>query len=56
MKPLRTRLEEVRQRLGIRWEVLEHDYLLSCVLAGIHAVLQLMRTLVFKGGVIFHRL
>ena len=50
MKPLRPRLEEVRQRLGIRWEVLERDYLLSWVLAGIAAVPELRRTLVFKGG------
>ena len=33
MEPLRPRLEEVRQRLGIRWELLERDYLLSWVLA-----------------------
>ena len=33
MEPLRSRLEEVRQRLSIRWEVLERDYLLSWVLA-----------------------
>ena len=50
MKPLRPRLEEVRQRLGIRWEVLERDYLLSWVLAGINAVPELRETLVFKGG------
>ena len=50
MKPLRPRLEEVRQRLGIRWEVLERDYLLSWVLAGIDAVPELRETLVFKGG------
>ncbi|MDE2813197.1 MAG: nucleotidyl transferase AbiEii/AbiGii toxin family protein [Gemmatimonadota bacterium] len=40
----------MRQRLGIRWEVLERDYLLSWVLAGIAAVPELRRTLVFKGG------
>ena len=34
MKPLRTRLQEARKRLGIPWEVLERDYLLSWVLAG----------------------
>ena len=50
MEPLRPRLEEVRQRLGIRWEVLERDYLLSWVLAGIGAVPELRETLVFKGG------
>ena len=50
MKPLRMRLEDIRRRLGIRWEVLERDYLLSWVLAGIDAVPELRRTLVFKGG------
>ena len=50
MEPLRPRLEEVRQRLGIRWEVLERDYLLSWMLAGIGAVPELRETLVFKGG------
>lgn len=50
MEPLRPRLEEVRQRLGIRWEVLERDYLLSWMLAGIDAVPELRETLVFKGG------
>jgi len=50
MKPLRTRLQEARQRLGIPWEVLERDYVLSWVLAGIGQVDVLRDTLVFKGG------
>jgi predicted nucleotidyltransferase component of viral defense system len=50
MKPLRTRLQEARQRLGLPWEVLERDYLLSWVLAGIVRVDSLRDTLVFKGG------
>jgi predicted nucleotidyltransferase component of viral defense system len=50
MKPLRSRLEEARKRLGIPWEVLERDYLLSWVLAGIGQVESLKGTLVFKGG------
>ena len=50
MKPLRTRLEEARQHLGIPWEVLERDYLLSWVLAGINGVEALRDSLVFKGG------
>ena len=41
MEPLRPRLEEVRQHLGTRWEVLERDYLLSWMLAGIDAVPEL---------------
>ena len=50
MKPLRTRLQEARTRLGLPWEVLERDYLLSWVLAGITQVEALRETLVFKGG------
>ena len=50
MRPLRTRLLEARGRLGIPWEVLERDYLLSWVLAGISEVPVLQDTLVFKGG------
>ena len=50
MRPLRTRLQEARQRLGVPWEVLERDYLLSWVLAGVSQVPALSDTLVFKGG------
>ena len=50
MRPLRTRLLEARKRLGLPWEVLERDYLLSWVLAGIGRVESLRDTLVFKGG------
>ena len=50
MKPLRVRLQEARTRLGLPWEVLERDYLLSWVLAGITQVDALRDTLVFKGG------
>ena len=50
MKPLRIRLQEARKRLGLPWEVLERDYLLSWILAGISQVEALRETLVFKGG------
>ena len=50
MRPLRTRIQEARGRLGIPWEVLERDYLLSWVLAGISQTQVLQDTLVFKGG------
>ena len=50
MKPLRTRLEQARKQLGIPWDVLERDYLLSWILAGIGEVDLLRDTLVFKGG------
>ncbi len=47
MKPLHTRLQEARKRLGVPWDVLERDYLLSWVLAGIGQVAPLRETLVF---------
>ncbi len=50
MKPLYTRLQEARKRLDIPWVVLERDYLLSWILAGIGQVESLRDTLVFKGG------
>lgn len=50
MKPLHNRLQEARMRLGIPWEVLERDYVLSWLLAGISRVNVLQDTLVFKGG------
>ncbi len=50
MRPLRARLQEARKRLGIPWQVLERDYLLSWVLAGIGRVESIRNTLVFKGG------
>jgi predicted nucleotidyltransferase component of viral defense system len=50
MKPLRIRLQEARQQTGLPWEVLERDYLLSWILAGISRVDALRETLVFKGG------
>jgi predicted nucleotidyltransferase component of viral defense system len=43
-------LQEARQKHGLPWEVLERDYLLSWVLAGIQRVDVLNGTLVFKGG------
>ena len=50
MRPLHTRLQEARQRLGLPWEVLERDYLLSWVLAGIARTPALRDSLAFKGG------
>lgn len=50
MKPLRRRFEERRSQEKVAWEILEQDYLLSWILAGIAAVDRLQKTLVFKGG------
>ncbi len=55
MKPLRTRLEEARKRLDIPWDVLERDYLLSWILAGIGQTASLRDTLIFKGGTALKR-
>lgn len=50
MKPLHLRLQEARQRSGLPWAVLERDYLLSWILAGISQTQRLGDALVFKGG------
>lgn len=50
MRPLRTRLQEARKRSSIPWDILERDYVLSWILAGIGQVESLGDTLVFKGG------
>ena len=50
MRPLRTRLLEARKRSEAPWEVLERDYLLSWLLAGIAEHPALRDNLVFKGG------
>ena len=49
MKPLYSRLQEMKGRLGTLWEILERDYLLSWILAGIGQVDSLSGTLAFKG-------
>ena len=50
MRPLRIRLQQVWRDLGLQSYVVERDYLLSWVLAGISTVHELRETLVFKGG------
>jgi predicted nucleotidyltransferase component of viral defense system len=50
MKPLRGRLQVIRERVGVPWEILERDYILSWLLVGINHVKSLRETLVFKGG------
>lgn len=56
MKPLRQRLRAASQRQGIPQQVIERDYVLSYILAGIssHSVLQ--NVLVFKGGTALKKL
>ena len=50
MRDLRLRLQEAWRQPGLQSYVVERDYLLSWVLAGISAVPELRETLVFKGG------
>lgn len=50
MRPLRTRMEAIRKEKGTSWEVLERDYLLSWIIAGIASHKFLGGTLIFKGG------
>ena len=50
MRPLRTRLQEARRRTALPSHVIERDYLLSWVLAGVGHVPELSGCLVFKGG------
>ena len=50
MKPIRKRLEEARRNAGLLWEIIEKDYILSWVLAGIAANEKLQNELIFKGG------
>ena len=50
MRPLDIRLRQAWRDIGLQSYVVERDYLLSWVLAGISAVPELRETLVFKGG------
>ena len=50
MRPLRIRLQQTWRDLDLQSYVVERDYLLSWILAGISAVPELRETLVFKGG------
>ena len=50
MRPLRNRLRETWRQRALPSYVIERDYLLSWVLAGISAAPELRETLVFKGG------
>ena len=50
MRDLRLRLQEAWRQPGLQSYVVERDYLLSSILAGISAVPELRETLVFKGG------
>ena len=50
IKTLYNRLLRLREKKNVQWELLEQDYLLSWVLAGISQVEELKSNLIFKGG------
>ena len=50
MKTIRKRLEEARKETGLPWEIIEKDYILSWILAGIATNKSLKNELIFKGG------
>ena len=50
MITLRDKIKFLRKKDGVSWELIQQDYLLSWVLAGIIAVPELNRLIVFKGG------
>lgn len=47
---LRKKIRDIRSASGIAWDVIEQDYVLSCVLFGLSHHKKLKSTLVFKGG------
>ncbi|RLG28945.1 hypothetical protein DRN98_08935 [Methanosarcinales archaeon] len=56
MKPLRLRIRAASQRQGIPQQVIEKDYVLSYILAGISSHPGLQDVLVFKGGTALKKL
>lgn len=56
MRPLRTVIRQSVERTGIQQPVVERDYAISYILAGIDSVPVLARSLVFKGGTALKKL
>lgn len=56
MKPLRTKIREAAAQAGIGEQVVEKDYALSYILAGIAAQPELLESLIFKGGTALKKL
>lgn len=50
MKPLRLRMEQACRSQKVQLSVLETDYVLSWVLAGVGSIQELRNNLIFKGG------
>jgi len=47
---LKTKLQHYKDATGAKWEIIEQDYLLSWVLAGIASLPTLRENVMFKGG------
>ena len=47
---LKTRLQNYKNRYAAQWEIIEQDYILSWILAGLVSIEELRKALVFKGG------
>jgi len=56
MRPLRSRLHETADAMGIGVQIVEKDYALSYILAGLVACPVLSNSLVFKGGTALKKL
>ncbi len=56
MKPLRARIREAAASSGIGEQVVEKDYVLSYILAGITSQPELARSFIFKGGTALKKL
>ena len=56
MKPLRNRIQEASRQQGIPQYIIEKDYALSYILAGISSKPEINNTLVFKGGTALKKL
>ncbi len=50
MTEFQNRFKQIREKYNVQWELLEQDYLLAWMLAGIAATPLLKELLVFKGG------
>ncbi len=50
MSVLKRKIGELRQKYDVVWELIEQDYLLSWMLAGIASVPELHELVIFKGG------
>jgi len=56
VKPLRARIREAAASTGIGEQVIEKDYALSYIVAGIAAQPELSRSMIFKGGTALKKL